>query len=168
MHNATEHGFHMGLNQFTDMHDFEFENLLGLKVPSTSSNSAPVYQSASDLPKSVDWLKAGLVQPPKNQGKCGSCWAFSAVGAIEGANAIKTGNLLDLSEQQLVDCSHEGPLDDPNQGCHGGWMDSAFEYVVKTPLETEAQYPYKAVDQVCNANPALGAVKLTGFVEVVE
>lgn len=124
----------MGLNQFSDWHENEFQSMVGLKVPEVGSNSAPVYQTVRSLPSEVNWLAEGLVNGPKNQGKCGSCWAFSAIGAIEGAHAVKTKELLNLSEQQLVDCSHEGPLDDPNQGCKGGWMDSAFEYAETNAL----------------------------------
>ena len=75
----------------------------------------PVELDVSALPASVDWRTKGAVNPVKNQGQCGSCWAFSATAAVEGAYAIKTGNLLSLSEQQLVDC------DTQSQGCNGGW-----------------------------------------------
>ena len=75
----------------------------------------PVEYDASSLPASVDWRTKGAVNAVKDQGQCGSCWAFSATAAVEGAYAIKTGNLLSLSEQQLVDC------DTQSQGCNGGW-----------------------------------------------
>ena len=75
----------------------------------------PVELDVSALPTSVDWRTKGIVNPVKNQGQCGSCWAFSATAAVEGANAIKTGTLLSLSEQQFVDC------DKRSQGCNGGW-----------------------------------------------
>ena len=75
----------------------------------------PVELDVSALPASVDWRTKGAVNAVKDQGQCGSCWAFSATAAVEGANAIKTGKLLDLSEQQLVDC------DTQSQGCNGGW-----------------------------------------------
>jgi len=92
----------------------------------------------SNLADSVDWVTKGAVTPGKNQGQCGSCWAFPTTGSMEGAHQIKTGNLVSLSEQQLVDCSWL------NMGCNGGMMDRAFSYTKTHPLETEANYPYTA------------------------
>merc|ERR1719498_1456790 len=86
----------------------------------------------------IDWRKKGGVTPVKNQGQCGSCWSFSTTGAMEGAHFVATGNLLSLSESNLVDCSWL------NHGCNGGLMDLAFQYAESHALETEADYPYKA------------------------
>merc|ERR1712048_926776 len=88
----------------------------------------------------VDWRKVpNIVNPVKNQASCGSCWAFSATGVVESANAISTGKLLSLSEQQLVSCSHNG-----NQGCNGGMSKYAFEYLATHAQETETDYPYSS------------------------
>ncbi|GKE06236.1 cysteine protease XCP1-like protein, partial [Tanacetum coccineum] len=84
------------------------------------------YRDFVDLPKSLDWRKKGAVAPVKNQGSCGSCWAFSTVAAVEGVNQIVTGNLTELSEQELIDCDTGF-----NNGCNGGLMDYAFSFIVK-------------------------------------
>lgn len=110
LYNAEEEGFTMGFNQFTDMTEYEFKLQTGRKPkPDNGENAQYTQLSTVGLPDSVNWYSAGKVNGPKDQGRCGSCWAFSAIGAVEGVHAIKTGHLLDLSEQLLVDCSHEGP-----------------------------------------------------------
>ena len=96
----------------------------------------------------------------KNQGSCGSCWAFSTIGSIEGAYAIKTGKLISLSEQQLVDCARK------NNGCNGGLMDYAFQYVEHNALETEEEYSYDGSDDSCTFNSSLGVVKISGYEDV--
>ena len=108
----------------------------------------------ASLPASFDWRRRGAVTPPKNQGACGSCWSFSTTGAVEGAHFLKTGSLVSLSEQQLVDCDHTCLEDEPDAcdaGCRGGLPLNAMSYVKRRGLDSEANYPYKAVAGSCES-----------------
>jgi len=133
--------YKVAMNEFADLTLAEFKQArLGLKFtpkPESERNVVALSGTAAD---SVDWRAKGAVTPVKNQGQCGSCWSFSTTGSVEGANFIKTGKLVSLSEQELVDCDNNG-----DQGCNGGLMDNAFTWIQKNGgLTTESNYPYKA------------------------
>lgn len=138
---------------------------------STSSTSSSTSSSSEDdsLPEYVNWVEEGAVASVKNQGMCGSCWAFSAVGAIEGAFAIKSGELVEFSEQQLVDCDINGQGDEQDMGCNGGLMDNAFRFEENEEgLCTLGDYPYAGKQNTC-ADTSCTNVEgsaVTGFVDV--
>ncbi|KAJ1260532.1 hypothetical protein BS78_10G239800 [Paspalum vaginatum] len=151
------HSFRLGFTPFTDLTLEEFRGrVLGFQsrrarnhteadVDSTGRYHLPRF--GAQAPAAVDWRNSGAVTRVKDQGPCGSCWAFSAVAAMEGINKIVTGNLISLSEQELVDC------DTQSDGCAGGRMDNAFEFVISNGgIDTEDDYQYTARDGQCDLN----------------
>lgn len=162
-------GHVVGLNKFADMSNEEFRETYLKKIQkptskafgNAKSNSHKTVQSC-EAPSSLDWRKRGIVTPVKDQGSCGSCWSFSTTGAIEGINALVTGDLISLSEQELVDC------DTTNYGCDGGNMDYAFDWVIKNGgIDTESDYPYTGVDGTCNiTKEETKAVSIDGYKDV--
>ncbi|XP_022107495.1 cathepsin L-like [Acanthaster planci] len=137
-----------GATKFADLHPNEFKEMYtGLKRTAKSPPQDDLQQAkipSGPTPASFDWRTRGAVTPVKNQGQCGSCWAFSTTGNIEGQWALAKGNLVSLSEQQLVDC------DKVDEGCDGGLPSNAYQATIKMGgLETETEYPYKAEDEKC-------------------
>ncbi|KAK0429079.1 hypothetical protein QR680_011176 [Steinernema hermaphroditum] len=135
-----ETSFFVRLNSLSDLTSFEYSQLNGLIMGQKSSKGVPfVAPSNAKIPDSLDWREHGYVTEVKNQGMCGSCWAFSSTGALEGQHKRVSGKLVSLSEQNLIDCSTSYG----NFGCLGGWMDQAFKYVKENGgIDTEASYPY--------------------------
>lgn len=164
--NSKNGGFTVGLNHLADLTPAERKRLNGYKMSEKKlvQSAEPTLLDTTDLPESIDWTTKGAVNPVKNQGQCGSCWAFSTVAAIEAAWFKKTGKLENLSEQQLVDCAG-GKWG--NYGCNGGLMDYAFKYLKSNKLMSETDYPYKGVEGTCAYDKTKGIAFDTGFVDVV-
>ncbi|XP_060790728.1 procathepsin L-like isoform X2 [Neoarius graeffei] len=162
--------YRLGMTYFADMDNQEyrqsvFKGCLG-SFNRTKSHSASTFlrqAGGAVLPDTVDWREKGYVTDIKDQKECGSCWAFSATGSLEGQTFRKTGNLVSLSEQQLVDCSWEYG----NMGCSGGLMDQAFEYIQdNNGIDTEESYPYEANDGDCRFEPDTTGATCTGYVDI--
>ncbi|CAJ1939258.1 unnamed protein product [Sphenostylis stenocarpa] len=155
--NQGNKSYTLSLNHFADLTNQEFlASYTGaLYNPHTLPPSSNTYHNitltAADIDSSVDWRKRGAVNEIKYQGQCGSCWAFSAVATVEGITQIKTGTLISLSEQQLVDCASY-------DGCHGQSMERAFEYIKGNGLVREDEYPYTGRQWTCHR---VGGVDLT-------
>ncbi|KAK3432982.1 hypothetical protein EUGRSUZ_D00500 [Eucalyptus grandis] len=166
--NGKDVGYKMAVNKFADLTNEEFRaSYTGYKrrptrVLSSGEKKPFKYANFTAIPAALDWRTKKAVTPVKDQGGCGSCWAFSAVAAMEGITMIKKGKLVPLSVQELVDC------DDNDDGCMGGLMDSAFEFIVSNGgLTTEANYPYQGIDGTCNtAKTANQAASITGYQDV--
>jgi len=163
-HNAEKHSYTLAMNQFGDLTATEFKYLfLGYRQGNSTKGSTFLSPSNVVLPDTVDWRTKGYVTPVKNQKQCGSCWAFSTTGSLEGQHFKKTGNLVSLSEQNLVDCSTAYG----NHGCQGGLMDNAFRYIrANDGIDTEQSYPYEARNDRCRFKRANVGATDTGFVDI--
>uniref|UniRef100_A0A8C5SHM9 Cathepsin L1-like n=1 Tax=Laticauda laticaudata TaxID=8630 RepID=A0A8C5SHM9_LATLA len=143
-----KHTYKLGMNHFGDLTNEEINKRLNCLLPDmdlATLKNVVMFKSSKNLqiPTGVDWRAKGAVTEVKDQGNCGSCWAFSATGALEGMHFKKTKKLVSLSEQNLIDCSKEQGSD----GCKGGFMLQAFEYVRKTGgISSEENYPYDGKD----------------------
>ncbi|CAH1109543.1 unnamed protein product [Psylliodes chrysocephalus] len=163
--------YKLGMNKYADLLHSEFVQALnGFNKTKNMLGGAELDDSITfiapanvKMPEEVDWRTQGAVTAVKDQGHCGSCWSFSATGSLEGQNYRKTGKLISLSEQNLVDCSTKYG----NNGCNGGLMDNAFRYIKDNRgIDTEASYPYKAEDEKCHYNPKSKGATDKGFVDI--
>lgn len=175
--NSQNLSYKLAVNEFADMSRDEFRvshfgvnhprkrEFLGTDRKPASYRGRHQY-SGAPVPESVDWTQLGAVTAVKDQQMCGSCYSFSATGALEGRLEIATGKLVSLSEQQIVDCSD----DNGNEGCNGGLMDFVFQYVSDHGLCSEEDYPYVADKQdtcmATNCNPAVPEHEVTGYIDV--
>ena len=153
----------LGLNAFTHLTQEEFAaTRLGLKMPKALTKNVSALP-AGNLQASVDWR--AKLNDVKDQGQCGSCWAFSAVGALEGLHSVVKGNLMNLAEQELVDCSSSYG----NMGCNGGLMDYAFSYIKDNKgIALTSEYKYTATDGSCKASKTSKNGPISGYVDVPE
>jgi len=169
--NAKSNSFKLAINGFSDQSPQEFKShRFGLSSPSKAKlwGSKPHLgtheYSGKPLPASVDWNDQGAVTPVKDQKSCGSCWAFSTTGAMEGAWKLATGNLVSMSEQHLVSCDTAGGDD----GCNGGDMDTAFTFLESNGICSEDSYPYENGSGVCKSSCSVvvPAASMKGFKDV--
>ena len=142
---AHEGPYRMAVNKFSDRDPSELTTHIGRTYLYSTpllggTKCSSMDYTPADVPNTVDWVSSGGVTPVKDQGQCGSCWSFSATGALEGAWFVRTNDLVNLSEQELLDCSRSYG----NMGCNGGLMDGAFEFVIDNGLCSEATVPYDA------------------------
>ncbi|XP_034240439.1 cathepsin L1-like [Thrips palmi] len=162
--------FKVGVNKYADMLTHEVTSKLNGYRSGVKHADRPVHQvTVDDEPfpwpwnKKVDWRSKGYVTPIKDQGQCGSCWSFSTTGALEGQMFKKTGKLVSLSEQNLIDCSNEYG----NYGCDGGDMDPSFNYIKDNGgIDTEESYPYETKAGTCRYSKDNSAATVTGLVDI--
>lgn len=158
--NHNNPSYTVAVNQFAGLTQEEFQQTYLSLIPAERTGKSHIDFNTNVA--DIDWRDKGAVSPVKDQGQCGSCWAFSSTGNLEGVQYLSTKVMKTYSEQQLVDCSRSYG----NQGCNGGWMDQAFNYVKAKGITTEDQYPYKAVDQKCKIDG--GDFKISKIIDVAE
>ncbi|CAH8295146.1 unnamed protein product [Eruca vesicaria subsp. sativa] len=155
--------YKLDVNQFSDLTEEEFrarytgvvvpEGVTRISSPDSDKKVSFRHENVSETGESMDWRQEGAVTSVKNQGQCGVCWAFSAVAAVEGITKIEKGELISLSEQQLVDCGR-----DINYGCKGWIMSEAFQYIINNQgITSEDNYPYLASQQTCSSTDPVAA-----------
>jgi len=163
-HQAGKHSWWAAVNQLTDWTPEEFQRLRSKKyAPSTHPEVKLTASPSAPNPESVDWREKGAVTKVKNQGGCGSCWAFSATESMESHYQIASGKLLDLAPQTYVNCVKNPGHCGGTGGCEGATMELAFNMTVQTGIALESDLPYAGRDEKCSNYKA--AVKCTGYVK---
>lgn len=173
----TDVSFTMAMNHFGDLTEAELKAYV---YPRPSLSHLAKVRPADRVheahpsnapPAAVNWVDKGAVNPPKDQGICGSCWTFGTAGSVEGVYAVKTGKLVSLSEQQLVDCAWTAwnNSESGNLGCDGGFAAFALQWAIDNGgWATEQSYPYLMQDHWCNAGDKSSGVVVKGYVNVTE
>eukprot|EP00094_Tigriopus_californicus_P005515 TCALIF_05314-PA protein Name:"Similar to Cp1 Cathepsin L (Drosophila melanogaster)" AED:0.11 eAED:0.11 QI:144/1/1/1/1/1/4/133/333 len=162
------HRYLLKMNKYGDLLHHEFVSELNgfrsdLKKKKPLLGASFISPANVEIPDEVDWRTKGAVTPIKDQGWCGSCWAFSTTGALEGQHFRKTGKMVSLSEQNLIDCSESFG----NHGCNGGLMDLAFQYIKDNGgIDTETSYPYEGKDASCRFQAKNVGARDKGFVDL--
>ncbi|XP_022327243.2 cathepsin K-like [Crassostrea virginica] len=156
------HSYRLGMNEYGDLTTEEATAVLnGARGSEIVNGSTFLPPNNLKLPESIDWRTEGYVTPVKNQGQCGSCWAFSTTGALEGQHFRKTGKLVSLSEQNLVDCSKE------NMACNGGLPTKAYKYISGNGgIDTEESYPYIGKKDTCTFQRSQVGATCTGAIQI--
>ncbi|GMI49998.1 hypothetical protein ScalyP_jg5952 [Parmales sp. scaly parma] len=174
-HNLGDSTYKQGINKFSDMTTDEIGMFKGSKRErGPASNNAVDYKKhqalmtvmGEDYPASIDWREKGVTTPVKNQGGCGSCWAFSGIEVLETHVAIQTGTLLTLSPQEFVSCAPNPDSCGGTGGCEGSVQWLAFDYATQQGLSTENSYPYDGKDTECDSSKIVPVANITGYVRL--
>ncbi|XP_055296470.1 procathepsin L-like isoform X2 [Sitodiplosis mosellana] len=163
--------FTMSLNAYSDLSHTEFVSQMnGVRYDGSSASRNTTFDEPSPLmqlvhavlPKSIDWRTKGAVTNVEAQGKCLSCWAFSVLGTVEAQIFRKTGRLVQLSAQNLVDCANS------KNKCQPKSIHKAFDYIKRNGLETARSYPYRGDSGLCRYNSRNSAVTIKGYKDLPE
>merc|ERR1712113_31413 len=155
--NSQDLGWEAGLNLFSDMTEAEKNQYLGVNMSLSYTPGEPLPLTNEPLTSGIDWRQKGGVTGVKNQGSCGSCWTFGAVGSLEGVHKAATGSLVTFAEQELLDCVYEGQRD----GCDGGWMQDGFTYIQNNQrIAPSSAVSYRAQDGACNYRSVANGLKV--------